>query len=87
MAPKSVLGETWGASGPLAAAVSIEVMRTSRVPAAPHGFALANDVEGLHLPREILHRRMRNALILDRTESGTQLGLVLSLMEPHDRRA
>ena len=87
MLPKSVLGETWGASGALAAALAIEVMRTSSVPPTPQGFVLANDLEGLHLPCEILRRRMRNALILDRTDSGDQLGLVLSLMEPHDRRA
>ena len=84
MVPKSILGETWGASGPLAAAVAIEVMRTSVVPAAPHGFVLSPDLLGLNLPGETLRRPVRNALILDRTDSGHQLGLVLSLTEPHD---
>ena len=83
MVPKSILGETWGASGPLAAAVAIEVMRTSVVPAAPHGFVLSPDLLGLNLPGETLRRPVRNALILDRTDSGHQLGLVLSLTESH----
>ena len=84
MAPKSILGETWGASGALAAAIAIELMRTSIVPAAPLGFVLSPDLAGLNVPEETLHRPVRNALILDRTDSGHQLGLVLSLMEPHD---
>jgi len=79
MVPKSILGETWGASGPLAAAIAIEVMRTSTVPAAPYGFALAPELAGLNVPSETLRRTVRNALILDRTDSGHQLGLVLSL--------
>ncbi len=83
LAPKSILGETWGASGALAAAIAIEVMGTSTVPAAPHGFVLSPDLVGLNVPRETLRRPVRNALILDRTDSGHQLGLVLSLMEPH----
>lgn len=84
MVPKAVLGETWGASGALAAVLAIEVMRTSTVPAAPHGFALSPSLLGLHVPQETLRRPVRNALILDRTDSGHQLGLVLSRMEPHD---
>lgn len=86
LAPKSVLGETWGASGALAAALAIEVMHRSTVPAVPDGFALAPELEGLHVPRETLRREIRNALILDRTDSGHQFGLVLSLMESHDDR-
>ncbi len=83
LAPKSILGETWGASGALAAAIAIEVMRTSIVPGAPHGFVLSPDLAGLNVPAETMRRSVRNALILDRTDSGHQLGLVLSLMEPH----
>ena len=83
LAPKSILGETWGASGALNAAVAIEVMRNSTVPAAPHGFVLSPDLLGLNVPQETLQRPVRNALILDRTDSGHQLGLVLSLTEPH----
>lgn len=71
MIPKSILGETWGASGPIAAVLAIEAMRASVVPA----------------PEETLERRVRNALIIDRTDSGHQLGLVLSLLEPHGDRS
>lgn len=84
MAPKSIFGETWGASGVLAAALAIEAMRTSTVPAAPHALVLAGEFEGLNVPRASLRRSMRKALILDRTDSGHQLGMVLSLLEPHD---
>ena len=83
LAPKSILGETWGASGALAAAMAIEVMRTSIVPGAPHGFVLSPDLAGLNVPAETMRRSVRNVLILDRTDSGHQFGLVLSLMEPH----
>ena len=83
MALKSVLGETWGASGAVAAALAIEVMRTSTVPAAPYGFVLSAELSGLNVPEETLRRPIRNALILDRTDSGHQLGLVLSQTEPH----
>jgi 3-oxoacyl-[acyl-carrier-protein] synthase II len=83
LAPKSVLGETWGASGALATAIAIESMRRSAVPAAPHGFVVSPELSGLHVPQETLARPVRNALILDRTDSGHQFGLVLSVMEPH----
>jgi 3-oxoacyl-[acyl-carrier-protein] synthase II len=87
MMPKSILGETWGASGPLAVVLAIEAMRTSTVPAAPFGFVPASELERLHVPAKTLRRPLRNALIIDRTESGHQLGLVLSLMEPHGDRS
>ena len=66
VAPKSILGETWGASGALAVVIAIEAMRTSTVPG------------------ETLTRTMRNALILDTTDSGHQFGMIVSLVEPHD---
>jgi 3-oxoacyl-[acyl-carrier-protein] synthase II len=61
--PKTILGETWGASGSLATALALEIMRTSMVPA----------VSGPH------RRDVANALIVDRADLGQQLGLVLSL--------
>jgi hypothetical protein len=33
----------------------------------------------MNVPRETLRRPVRNALILDRTDSGHQLGVVMSL--------
>jgi 3-oxoacyl-[acyl-carrier-protein] synthase II len=78
VAPKAILGETWGASGALGAAVAIEMMGQSIVPAAPRGFSPSPELRELNVPRETLHRPVRNALILDRTDSGHQIGLVLS---------
>ena len=56
IAPKAILGETWGASGALAAALAIEAMRTSTVPAAPRGFVLSPELAGLNVPHETLRR-------------------------------
>jgi 3-oxoacyl-(acyl-carrier-protein) synthase len=84
MIPKAILGETWGASGALAVALAVEALHRSCVPAAPIGWVAGSDAEGLHVPQETLHRSMRNALILDRTDSGHQLGLLLSLVGSHD---
>jgi 3-oxoacyl-[acyl-carrier-protein] synthase II len=78
LVPKSVLGETWGASGVFAAALAIEAMRRSTVPAAPRDFRVKDALASLHVPRETLRRPLRNALILDSTEAGQQLGLVVS---------
>ena len=65
IAPKSILGETWGASGALAVVIAIEAMRTSTVPG------------------QSSCKAMRNALILDTTDSGHQFGMIVSLVEPH----
>ena len=84
MAPKSIFGATWGASGPLAVVLAIEAMRSSTAPAGPVGGVPPAGFERLHVPRETLHRPLRNALILDRTDTGYQLGMLLSVAEPHD---
>jgi 3-oxoacyl-[acyl-carrier-protein] synthase II len=68
LAPKSILGETWGASGALAVVIAIEAMRTSAVSG------------------ESSCKSMRNALILDTTDSGHQLGAIVSLVESHGAR-
>lgn len=86
IAPKGVLGETWGASGVLAVAAAIAMMRNASIPAAPNGFTAAPELSGLNVPHETLRRPVRNALILDRTDSGEQFGLVVSSMESHDPR-
>jgi len=84
-APKGVLGETWGASGPLAAAAVIESMRAGRVPGQPRGFMPDPRLPPINLPAEPLERRVRNAVVLARTETGHLHALLLS--EPEGRDA
>jgi 3-oxoacyl-(acyl-carrier-protein) synthase len=86
MIPKAVFGETWGASGPLAAVCAVEAIRTAQVPAVAAGFALGPELSRLNIPRESARPKVGNALILDRTDEGYQLGLVVSAMETHDER-
>jgi hypothetical protein len=81
MLPKAVLGETWGASGALAVACAVEAVRTAQVPAAAAGLVLGPELSRLNVPRESARPVTGNALILDRTEEGHQLGLIVSGME------
>lgn len=76
--PKAILGETWGASGALAAIVAVEAMRGSLVPGAPNGFAVEPAFSGLHVPADARRGPVRHALVFDRSDHGQQLGLVLS---------
>jgi 3-oxoacyl-[acyl-carrier-protein] synthase II len=84
MAPKGILGETWGASGPLAAAAVIESMRTGRIPGRPRGFVPDPDLPPINMPPEPLARRVRNAVVLARTETGHLSALLLSEPEGND---
>lgn len=76
--PKAFLGETWGAAGPLALACATQVMRTGTIPGMPAGFEILDGFEGLNVPRVATERRVSHALVLDRSESGHQIGVVLS---------
>lgn len=78
IAPKGILGECWGASAPLAIVVATEAMRTGTVPGAPAGFRIAPGLEGLHLPLATESMQIRTAIVLDRTDSGHQMGIVLA---------
>jgi len=78
MAPKGVLGETWGASGPLAVVAACEAMRTGTVPGPPRGLVLDPDLLGLHLPEGTLRRPVRNVLVLDGSTTGHAIALVVS---------
>ncbi len=84
MAPKGILGETWGASGPLAAAAVIESMRTGRIPGRPLGFVPDPDLPPVNMPPEPLARPVRNAVILTRTETGHLSALLLQAPEERD---
>ncbi len=83
-APKGIIGETWGASGPLAAAAVIESMKTGRIPGRPRGFVPDPDLPPINLPPEPLARRVRNAVVLARTETGHLSALLLSEPEGSD---
>jgi 3-oxoacyl-[acyl-carrier-protein] synthase II len=78
VAPKAVLGETWGASGPLAIVIAIEALSTSRVPGRPAGWQPAPGLETLSLPPETHERELRHALVVDCSASGYAAGVVVS---------
>ena len=86
VAPKGVLGESWGASGPLAIVIAIEALRTETVPGAPLGFVAARGLEGLRVPSATCPCKIRNAIVVDRSDAGHQFGIVLSAVERRDER-
>jgi len=85
VAPKGVLGETWGASGPLAIAAAVESMRARRVPGRPRGFAPDPELPPLDIPSGPREARVRNAVVLARSGAGHLVAVLLS--ETEDRHA
>jgi 3-oxoacyl-(acyl-carrier-protein) synthase len=85
LAPKAVLGETWGASGTIAVVVAMQAMREGRVPAWPSSARRDPEAAGIHLPSRPLARPIRRALVLDCAGQGHVAGLVLSTGEAHER--
>lgn len=80
-APKGILGETWGASGPIGIAVAIEAMRAGVVPGRPRGVSSEDDLEGLNMPEASVRRPVRRALVLDSAGRGHIYGVVLEAAE------
>ncbi len=78
MAPKGVLGETWGASGPLAATAVIECMRTGRVPGRAEGTVRDPDLPPLRLPATVTASTIRHAVVLATSRSGHMAAMLLS---------
>jgi len=78
MTPKGILGESWGASGPLAAAAAIECMRTGQVPPRPQGFVMDPYLPPLRLPSETTCAQVRNAVVLARSAGGQTSAILLS---------
>jgi len=78
VAPKAILGETWGASGPLAAAAAIETMRSGVVPGRPAALEADPDLPALNMPAGPVTRAVRHAVILASTAAGHVAGLVLA---------
>jgi 3-oxoacyl-[acyl-carrier-protein] synthase II len=75
VAPKAVLGETWGAAGPIAVAVALEAMRRSMVPPAPHALrALSDRHDSAERP---VGRDVRHALVLDCCPTGRLAALIV----------
>ena len=81
VAPKIVLGETWAAGGPIGLLVALASMRHEKIPAAPRNIARAPGLRGLDFPPAPLARRVRNALVLDCSGTGSVAGLVVSREE------
>jgi 3-oxoacyl-(acyl-carrier-protein) synthase len=77
-APKGILGETWGAAGPLAAAAAVESMRAGLVPCRSRGTVTDPALPALNQPPEPCARRIRHAVVLARTATGHLGGLLLA---------
>lgn len=77
VAPKGIIGETWGAAGPLAAVVALEAMRRGIIPASPVHALLDPALEGLHFPAQEIRRPVRRAMILDGAAGELIAGIVL----------
>jgi len=86
MIPKVILGETWGASGPIGVVAALEAMRTGEIPARPRGLVLDPELPALNIPAQPLSRRVCTALVLARGCTGYASGLVLSSMDRTDAR-
>jgi 3-oxoacyl-[acyl-carrier-protein] synthase II len=76
--PKALLGETWGASAPLAVVLAAESMRRSVIPPVAAWPRAGSDLAVLSPPREALHRAVRNAIVLDCSETGRASALLVS---------
>jgi 3-oxoacyl-[acyl-carrier-protein] synthase II len=78
VAPKALLGETWGASGPLGVCLAIETMRTGIVPGRDAGHQIDRAFHGLNLLARTERRQVRRALVLDSASPGHIAGLVVA---------
>lgn len=81
LAPRAILGETWGASGPLAVVAVLEAFRQGRVPAPPRDLVPAADLAGLNLPRETIDRDVRHAIAFECASGGQMAGILLARAE------
>lgn len=80
LAPKGVLGETWGASGPLAIAAGIECMSHDLVPGRSGGEPLDATLGALNLPDDVLSKAVERVLVLDSSETGHVSGLIMEAL-------
>ncbi len=78
LAPKAILGETWGASGPLAVALACAAMRSGTIPGYPPGAPRDAALPYLNLPDRPVQRAVRHAAILSRTDQGHLEALLLA---------
>ena len=78
VAPKAVLGETWGAAGALGVATALQSMARRLVPPAPESTAAGARARGLNLPRAAEPRDVACALVLDGAGSSRFSAIVLT---------
>ena len=78
VAPKAVLGETWGAAGALGVATALQSMARRLVPPAPESTAAGARALGLNLPRAAEPRDVACALVLDGAGSSRFSAIVLT---------
>ncbi|HEY3175980.1 MAG TPA: beta-ketoacyl synthase N-terminal-like domain-containing protein [Candidatus Polarisedimenticolia bacterium] len=78
VAPRAILGETWGASGPLAVVAALEAFAQARVPAPPRDLVPDARFLGLNLPARTIERDVRRAIVLDCAGGGQMAGVLLS---------
>ena len=78
LAPKAVLGETWGAAGSLAVAAALQSIQRRVVPPAPPPTAAGGRELGLNLPTEAQPLQVDCALILDGAGSSRFAAVVLT---------
>jgi 3-oxoacyl-(acyl-carrier-protein) synthase len=82
MAPKGILGETWGASGPVAAAVVLECFGSGRIPGRPEGFVVDPHLPPLRMPATTSEAALRHAVVLARSRGGYVSAMLLSRPDP-----
>jgi 3-oxoacyl-(acyl-carrier-protein) synthase len=81
LAPKGILGETWGASGPLGAAAALGCMAAGTVPGRPRGFRPDPALPPLNFPEAARQAEVRRAAVLARSASGHLSALLLESAE------
>jgi len=84
LSPKAIVGETWGASGPLAAAVALECMRQETVPGRAKALELDPGLPQLDLPAEARRGSVRHAVVLARGGTGHLSAVLISAPEGSD---
>jgi 3-oxoacyl-(acyl-carrier-protein) synthase len=82
VAPKAILGETWAASGPLAAVVVLECLRTGQVPGRARRFVPDPYLPPLRMPAETIAAPVQRAVVLARSQGGQVSALLLEADGP-----
>lgn len=84
LAPKGILGETWGASGPFSVLAATQVMDRGVIPSWPGDFDPDPALPRLNWPRQPLKHDVGHAVVLARAAGGHLSALLLSAMGSFD---